>query len=164
VRGRKYKEPKLISLQQKIISAERDGDKARANDLQQAYGALAAEVDREGLMGLRNTAKDKTERDVIDLYAEYAAQTNYQHLTADSPLGKLLGQVPVDGDRPARGSDRYSSYFGFISRNGWLLSFQSISFVNVAEGAPALVKWLCSKGCIDIKYEFIGGIGLDEDE
>ena len=160
-RSYRYKDPKLGALQDEILAAAK-GDQAKFNELEQTYHKLAAEVDRTALAALRATTDTGTEREVIDLYSEYAAATNHEPLLASSPIGKLLGQWPVEGDKPVGGKERYSSAFGAVSRNGWLVSFTSIAFVNVAEGAPSLVKWLCSKGCIDIKYQFFGRPHFEE--
>jgi hypothetical protein len=147
-----------------MVKAMGKDDESELDELQQSYHKLAADLERAALTELWASAEADLEQQVIDVYSEYAASTNYQPLLASSPLGRLMGQLPVEGDRPVGGSDRYSTRFGNVSRNGWMLSFESISFVNAAEGAPALVKWLCAKGCIDIKYQFFSGFDLEEVE
>jgi hypothetical protein len=35
-------------------------------------------------------------------------------------------------------------------------------FNQIADGAPALVNWLCAQGCWEAKYAFHAGLDLEE--
>ncbi len=73
-----------------------------------------------------------------------------------------MGQLPLRDERPALADERYSSQGGSVTRNGLILTFRWLMFRQVFDGAPAFADWLCSKGCIDMRYDLQMGGGLDE--
>jgi len=164
LRAEQYKASELTALNKRITQAQRRGDTAEAAKFQADYQRLLKDLDRRTLTELRATAQTKTEQDVIALYADQAASTNYRPLKASSPIGKYLGQLPLQGDEPVAGVDRYSTRWGSVTRNSLLLSFHYLSFNDISEGAPAFAKWLCSNGCMDVKYEFVSGFGAASDD
>ena len=60
-----------------------------------------------------------------------------------------------------------TAQFGGVSQNALFVHVNWISFERLDEGPVALASWLCSKGCIGIKYEFhpgLGGVGSEGDD
>lgn len=69
-------------------------------------------------------------------------------------LGPHMGQLPLAGGEPAGGAERFSPAAGGLHRTGLRLQFDWLSFHSPADGAPALVNWLASRGCGVFRYEF----------
>lgn len=74
-------------------------------------------------------------------------------------FGSHLGQLPLEGDEPAAGANRFSAR-GTATAPNRQLHF-GMDFERPADGAPALIKWLSQKDCVKMKYDFQPG--LEED-
>jgi hypothetical protein len=77
-----------------------------------------------------------------------------------SEFGSHLGQLPMEGETPAAGSNRYSVQYGTAIVVDSILHI-SVSFERPADGAPALIKWLSQHGCTKMKYDF--QVGIEDD-
>jgi hypothetical protein len=76
-----------------------------------------------------------------------------------------MGQVPMDGEKPAPGAARYGALFGSSGADGKKLRTFGVSFASTPDGAPAFVRWLSDQGCSDFRYELrsaAGELGLDD--
>lgn len=67
-------------------------------------------------------------------------------------LGKLLNQLPMEGDQPIAKSAAEAAESGSVERLGQVVTFQFLSMKRIDRGAPALVDWLCKQGYSDVKY------------
>jgi len=156
-----YRDPALLAIQKNITQAQRQGDAAEAKKLQDQFRQVRLQLVKEQMNGLR---RDNTlDLAFIDLYSGLPPRTytNSDYNAALLKLGAKMGQLPLAGDRPSAADDGFSARWGGIKRNGLLVTFNYLSFQRISEGAPALVQWLCSKKCVDFKYTFSSGLGLE---
>lgn len=181
------------AFHKKIANAQRLGDQAKVKKLRDQYNASYEEATRESFAKLRQEATNQSAREVIDLYQHYQAALKKatdaarakgfdEELASREPTRKQwpwtktlnqlavrMGQLEMDRENPVAGADRYSVRWGSAKRNGLLMTFQYLSFSELAEGLPSMAQWLCSKGCKQINYEFhsdfdFGGLEQADDE
>jgi hypothetical protein len=146
--------------EQKKLQAEREKLFARQQDEELAHlaalndGSVDAEVVKEYIELQKKPVKDEENADEDDPTASLK-DPHYQKMAA------RMGQIELLDDKPVNGSDRYTAKFGSVHRTSLLINIPLLNFQDAAEGAPAIVRWLDSRGCKGMKYEFeVGGRGL----
>ena len=78
-------------------------------------------------------------------------------------LSERMGQIASVNGQPTAGAERFSTMVGFGTVVGTQIRFDGLLFLQPAEGAPALVDWLRSRGCSDFRYEFHTRQGREDD-
>ncbi|MDB6122835.1 MAG: hypothetical protein JWQ71_1828 [Pedosphaera sp.] len=158
-----YKDPEARSLQTRMAQAQREGDRAELTKLRGEHDKMMKEASKRYIEKLKQEDVQKVDANLIDLYLKLPAERGTNWVAeASRTLGPRLGQLPTEADAKAE-DKRYSSHWGSVSRNGLLLSISWVSFDHVFEGGPAFANWLCTKGCIDLKYDLQpGGFGFDD--
>jgi hypothetical protein len=156
-----YADSRISDLQKSIARAKQQGDPGEAKRLLDELHQLKEKLAKERLQNLRK--ENTMDLSVIDDYSALPRRTgtNSDFQLAMLQLGKKMGQLPLADARPTPIDNRFSTRWGNVSRQGLLLSLNYLSFERLSEGAPALVNWLCSKGCLDFKYSFQPGFGFD---
>lgn len=157
----------LTPVYDEMGEAERRGNKARVEEIEGELKARYARAHQAYFAELRDDPETDTE--VIDAYEAAAAALEeereaavveedeyYYAIFPMSPdrgawLAPLAGKFEcVGSDDPMRAY--LSTDYGGAIPNGPILTINA-SFVSPAAGPIALVEWLESHGCIDIKYE-----------
>jgi len=92
-----------------------------------------------------------------DETARQQAAEQYQRRRAEwaGRMGRLLGQLPLEGDDVRPGEDRFSGAGGVV-RTGLILQVDLIGR-RLVDGPPAIVRWLADRGCADMKYAIAMG-------
>lgn len=171
-------DPGLKDIQKQQVAAARRQDNAKIQELTKRLVDLRHQHQRVRLEQLKNTRDPELDADVIDAFAltqlvfeplgekptdEQFKQHQLNHQRRQLTIGKLLGQLPIENEKPVRGTDRDAVNYGHSQRAGMLFRM-SIHYRDVFEGLPATVEWLCERGCLDIKFnaKAIGGDVDDE--
>jgi hypothetical protein len=74
-----------------------------------------------------------------------------------------MGSLPRKDGKPLPGIDRHAATHGNAYRVGRSLRI-TVSLNDPFEGAPALVRWLASRGCQEVRYRFPGRVDLLDEE
>ena len=74
-----------------------------------------------------------------------------------------MGEVRYLNDKPDPKADSYSASSGNFSMHGLLCELRWASFGD-PEGLVSLTKWLCSQGCVQLKYDLQAGWGTQDFE
>jgi hypothetical protein len=156
----------LKVLQKNLMSAQKQGSRAEADDLRAQIKALTKKLSAERIEKVRSGAAGPVDARVAELFVtlmDDATATN--RAAADAvrhELAEHFGQLPVNSP-----GARLTAQFGGVNRNALFIHVNWISFARLDEGPVALTTWLCSKGCIGMKYEFqpgLGGVGGEGDD
>jgi len=171
--GTLYDDPEIAELERQIGEAHRRGDSPRAGALRGQVQEHWKRAEEARLDELRREARDPAETAVIDLFrqqprfdfdpeaddetARQQAAEQYQRRRAEwaGRMGRLLGQLPLEGDDVRPGEDRFSGAGGVV-RTGLILQVDLIGR-RLVDGPPAIVRWLADRGCADMKYAIAMG-------
>lgn len=74
-----------------------------------------------------------------------------------------MGQLPLVNGRVTRATTDFRRVESTVSSTGRTLHL-NWSFQSITDGAPALIDWLCAKGCDDLRYDLRLGADLDSGE
>ncbi len=152
--GQVDERPEMQALMHKFEEAYAKKDQDQIQRLQAQSETLAHKLWLEQAEQLRRRpGQDVT---VIDRYsALYRQNIPYpqfvKRLTPE--IGPALGQLPLQNGKPTPQAARYSTVSGVPVAKRSQLTFYWLQFEDVAQGAPALVRWLQSQGCADFKYD-----------
>lgn len=163
-----YYDERLADMHQKLQRATRRGDNKAIEELRQQQLDLTEQVLIDWQQKLRDQ-DDLYDPDVVDLYQtqpkweepEVGADTvsagqeeEYQakYTRWSRQLGAMLGQLPLEGDRPAPQDAQQLAESGLVTHVGTTLTIRSLTFERVDRGAPEFVAWLCRLGCTEIAY------------
>jgi Zn-dependent protease len=164
VQSTDFKDPKMRALQKQMSQARRQGDDAEVAALSQKMESLSTELAQQKLKNLKTGKEGAWDPAIIDLYAAWLASAVATNREGDSnvmqQMALRMGQLP----EKAPAEDQFSLRTGYVSSEGQKLQLGWLSFVRLADGAPALLDWLCTKGAGDVKYEMISGTGSDDDQ
>lgn len=166
-----FKDERFTALSKQITRAIRDGDEAQTQKLQAERKKLVDDHRDKALQAIRDEGAASVDVSLADRYIELIREDKsttqpiredndsyknyYQRIIRE--LGPRMGQVALGNDgKPLRGAERQSARFGMLSRSSLLLTLNWAELEDPFEGAPAIVRWLDSLHCIDIKYAFDG--------
>ena len=92
----------------------------------------------------------------VDLYQKWEelSFTNSARNDYAVQMTKLMG-VAAEQSKPLTGAGLYAARSGSASTHGLMVNVNFVSFADSFEGAPAILDWLCAKGCIGIRYSVI---------
>jgi hypothetical protein len=156
-----YKDPMLRASQQKYARAYRQGDVTEMKRVETEQRVLGERLIKKRHESIRAEGVDKVDLQLIELYAQLPRinGTNYDvYRKALTGLAPRLGELRCD--QPDN-SARFAAKSGTVSRATLLLTFHWLTFDQLGDGLPAMVEWLCSKGCVDFKYDLRQGFGFD---
>lgn len=163
-----YTDPKMRALQKRISQAQRQGNGAEATALTREMTELAEDLGKQRLNRLKAGEEGPMDAVVIDLLNTMPAittRTNQDVATRIlQEIGQRMGQLPLVNGRVTPNEDRFSTRGGLVSSKGRALHLGWVSFQRISDGAPALIDWLCGRGCTDLKYDILSGTGSDRDE
>ncbi len=163
-----YSDPRMRALQKRIGQAQRQGDGAEATALTREMTDLAEDSGKQRLNRLKTGAEGPMDAAVIDLFntiPAFTTRTNQDVTTRIlQEIAQRMGQLPLVNGRVTPGEDRFSTRGGMVSGKARALHLSWLSFQRISDGAPALIDWLCGKGCTDLKYDIRSGTGSDRDE
>ena len=161
---------RMMELSRELVTAQRRGDQKRVEDIVAQMQAAREEATEHHIQWVRE--QDDVDLELIDIFTRRPAipQRDNDEAAIDvdsiefpefrnaterwkADLAARMGQVPLVDGKPAPGSVRYSSSWGSVSRAGLLLRFDGLTFQRHVDGIPAFADWLCSKDCIDVKYQ-----------
>ena len=158
----------------------RRGDMDEVKRLQEAVLEEGRRRTREFRESLRERGAEEVDLRMIELYElqEAAMEAYYagQDATGEyepppitehqREMAERMGRLPEAEDgRLEPEADRFSVRFGgYVSRNGLLIEMGGVDFVQPYAGAPALLEWLCDRGCREIFYEWMIFTGLEVEE
>lgn len=146
-----YKHPDMRALVHQVTQARRQGDSAEVTRLREQMARLSEDLRRQEIERLRQSPPDEVDLRLIDQYLALPQQQQREgNLEALAPL---MGQIPDDDGRPPD-EPAQAAAAGYVSRNALVLTFNWLHFNDVVEGAPAIVRWLQSQGCLAFRYDF----------
>lgn len=143
--------PKLRTLQKKMGEAERRGDDEQLQDLSKQLEEATKQSRKEGIDKYRDDTSLNAA--IIDLYQkrEDLDVTNSGRKDFSVQMTRLMG-VAADQNEPLTGAGLWAARSGSASCHGVMVNVTFVSFADSFEGAPALLDWLCAKGCNGIRY------------
>lgn len=146
-----YDAPALRDLQKKIAEAQRHGDGEQMRDLLSQVAATTKLLRKEGIDKIR--ADKSMDTSIIDIYqkCEELSYTNSARKDLSVQMTKLMG-LASDQSQPLTGAGLYAARSGSASSHGLVVNVTFVSFADSFEGAPAILDWLCAKGCKGIRY------------
>jgi hypothetical protein len=77
-------------------------------------------------------------------------------------VGARMGQLALEGEKPAAKELVYSAAGGFVTRNGLLVTFHGLSLGRPDVAAPRLLDWLCDRKFVDVRYTLLSPLYFDE--
>lgn len=155
-------DPEVKEIRRSLTAASRQGDNVEADALQKKLSQAYEKVRRENLQAIRRGDYGPVDLRVVDLYIAMATNQTEEAEAPDwftRELGERMGQLPVVAGSVSIAADRFSAQTGMVSHQQARLQLSFITFRQIGAGPPALVDWLCQKGCTDFKYSFMGGGG-----
>ena len=163
---KRYGDPAVVALQKRILQAQKRGDQEELAALRGNMKDLYANLARSAVETVRKEGAEKVDEQVVDLYAALPTypSTNGDYRAALQAVSVRLGQIPMSDGQPLPGADRYSAGWGTVTRAGLMLNFPWLSLRDAFNGPPAIADWLCSKGCIGLRYDLHPGGSLVDDE
>ena len=170
VRWEGYSDPRMRALQKKIAEAQRQGDETEVEALTRQVTALVEEVGKQRMNKLKSGQEGPVDPVVIDLCSALPTVTTATNQDASrqilQQLAQRMGQLPLVDNHVAAADDRFCAQSGTVYTQGRAVHLNWLSFRRLNDAAPALVDWLCGKGCTDLKYDIRPGTagGLEEDE
>jgi hypothetical protein len=160
-----FKDASLKELQTKIRAAQRQGDNAEVTRLAKEQKELLNNYKQKQLDELRSLGEKLVDIKLIDLYTNLPeSYTNKLRKEIMLQMGERMGQLPLTDGRLTPDAEKYAVRFGTVTRNGLILHFGYVSFYRTFDGMPKLTDWLCSKGCVDFKYELSGEPAYEGEE
>jgi len=181
--GAIYDDARLTAINEQVRRAMRSGDSSAIKKLNEQQAELIMELEAEHLA--RIEADPESDARVVALYRKMPRfpdleleeledvgvedesgdnkELQAQYDAWSREMGALLGQLPMKGDRPSDPAALVSAQGGSVENLGPLVTFNFVTMRRIDRGAPALVDWLCSRGCSEVKYT-ISSAGLMFDE
>ena len=158
-----FDNPKLRDLQNKVLDARRHGDGEVLQDLTRQIEATTKEIRKEGFDRIRgDTSMDAS---LVDLYEkrEDLPYTNSARHDLSVQITKELGVAEAQR-QPITGAGLYAARTGNAFSKGLIINVNFVSFADTFEGAPALLDWLCDKGCIGVRYSIMSSPYVPDEE
>jgi Zn-dependent protease len=152
-----YTNAQLRTLAKRIAQARRAGDSAKVARLTEEETATRAKVRSAAIEALRAEGPDNVDLAVVDEYVKNSARDHQKardYIAEMRKFGARLGQLPLAGDKPDPSATRASMLYGSSERTGLLINIYGATFYDPGEGVPALIDWLCRRGCIAFTYDF----------
>ena len=171
--------------------AARRGERDEQKRILRERQAHLAAKRRAAIEQVRAEGPQKVDVDVIDRYRELwfepmeadelAADADAEHEGIEPPattrvsnyqdaserlaeeLAPRMGSLPRKDGKPLPGADRHAAKHGSAYRVGRSLRI-AVSLKDPFDGAPALVRWLASRGCAEVRYRFPGRVDLLDEE
>lgn len=148
-----YTNAAFSALNKRITTAQRQGEDEKARQLREESGKLFKDLRQQAIAELKRQGAAKFDSAIIE---QFLALPEYSYTNKDYPrllldLGASMGQWPEADTAPD--ADRYAASSGFARRIGPLLTLEWVNFHSIADGAPALLEWLCAKRCGGLKYD-----------
>ena len=164
--AKRFGDPAAVALQKRLRQAQQRGDQDAVPALRDDLKKLYADLATNAIKAVRNEGEGKVDAQVIDLYTALPAypSTNGEYRAALQAIAVRLGQVPMHDGQPLPGAERWSARWGIVKRTGLVLSIPWLSLHDAFNGAPAIADWLCSKGCLALRYDLQPGGSLGEYE
>jgi len=163
-----FSDPKMRALQKRIGQAYQQGNGAEVTALTRQMTELAEDLGKQRLNRLKSGEEGPMDAAVIEQFNSIPAittETN-QEVTerALQEIARRMGQLPLVNGRVIPSEDRFSTRGGLVSSKGRTLQLSWLYFQRISDGAPALIDWLCGRGCTDLKYDIRSGTGSNRDE
>jgi Zn-dependent protease len=161
-----FGDPVMRENWEQIRQARRQGDRARADQLQAQNDKLLKDAERRDLEQFRAQTDDSVDTELVSNYIAITDSTDRKdrHDVVVRQLAPRMGQLPLADDRPLPDYSRYAVSGALPSRRGLLLRFDYLRFADVCNGPTALANWLDSQGCASFHYEFYPHNDSDSDD
>jgi hypothetical protein len=163
-----YDNPEYKAFGPKIRAAIKRGAMDEASKLTEERKKKETEL-RVQLLEQFESQGDNLTTELAKLYGklEQLSYTNrVERQKVYREVAAMLGQVRYPNDMPEPEANSYSARGGSMSMHGLLCELRAANF-NDSRGLIAFTKWLCGKGCTQMKYDLQGGWpnvdDLDED-
>jgi Zn-dependent protease len=188
-RGEGSSDKRWTALTQELADAVRRGDVQAVKRLRGRQKQLLQDIHKEQIGKLRAGGDAKWDIALLDLYEkspeppepwEDAIWEDVEDMGNDpkaaaamaargkeierwqSGFGSHLGQLPMDGNVPVAGADRYSTVSGIASSAGQTVRLDVV-FERPSDGARTLAVWLSKRG-VRIKYDIRPAERAEEDD
>jgi Zn-dependent protease len=157
-------DPRCRQAAQAFTDAMRENDKDAAERAARNEAETLSEVVQEKLRVLQSECSDPIDREVVRLYAEVCGENEENPPESSNPnwlrIGKLLGQLELQGDRAVAGETQFSTKHGTANRAANTVELRWLK-LETAEAAPAIAEWLSRYQCSNLQYEFDSPAMLD---
>ena len=175
-------DPEFDRLHKESIEARKNGDTDRCTELDEEMETLRKSIRQRRIDKIFDETNDPRQRELIELYQRYPvyeepdlpdepgesepevvrmarhkarAEYDEQVSIREAELAKTLGGVRSQ-NLPLPGADRFGLNLGEIERDGSTIHIHGAQLTRPVNGAPAIVRWLDSLGCTEMKYLFLG--------
>ncbi len=148
-----YTNAAFVALNQRITAAQRQGDDAKEKRLREEIGELFKSLRQQALADLKRPDAANYDPAILEQFTALPehSSTNEEYPKHLLKLGASMGQWPEADAAPD--PDRCAASSGIARRFGPLLTLEWVNFHSIAEGAPALLEWLCAKRCGGFNYD-----------
>lgn len=154
-----WKHPSIRSNTLAINAAAKRGATEEIKRLSKRNDELMKELNAETRARVRENPPPNADGALVDLHIRML-ELSYTNRTERSALFRetaaRLGPIPHEGDTPTRAARALTATYGGAAQHGMLVEVSWMSLVDPTKGAPALLDWLCAKGCRQFKYDFEG--------
>jgi len=160
-----YSDTNYTAYGAKIRAAVKRGATSEVKKLGEEQSKKSKELRAEFLQNVAATS-DPVGADFARIYARLD-EISYTNRVARQKLyreaASKMGEVRYLNDKPDPKADAYSASSGTFSMHGLLCELRWASFGD-PEGLVSLTKWLCSQGCVQLKYDLQAGWGAQDFE
>jgi hypothetical protein len=158
--GSIYEDAEYRAFNPRIRAAVKRGAMAEANKLTEEQEEKRTELRAQALEQIEGKA-DKVTAELAKLYGKleeisYTNRVERQKLYRE--VAAKLGEVRYINDAPEPEANSYTAWGGAISMHGLLCELRWASFDD-PRGLISFTKWLCDKGCLQMKYSLQAGWG-----
>jgi hypothetical protein len=160
------RDPKYRQLMDEFLAKSGKKTQAARERTLEEIETVVREFNRRKLSKLKEDNREDLDIALIDIYLREPPRSDfvspeYQGWRAE--LGLRLGKAPETAEGlPATESGWYSMKLGSVRRQGVKLYLDYLLFRRTDLGLPALVEFLCSKSCSDVRYA-LQDLSSDED-
>ena len=144
-------------LNRRRLEAARQGDRAELERIRDEQKNLNDQGRESNYHELRQLGPEVVDLQVIDQYAAIMSKGlkyKEQNDALCREIGPLLGQLPMHDGKVLASTDRETIRAARVLREQTQVRISWVTFVDVFDGAPALVHWLQKQGCTDVRYDF----------
>lgn len=146
------------ALYQQLKLAIKEGKQSEIDSLQKQINELRKQSQQKRMQAVLADSSGELDTNIYNLYLEAVADqgaTNSRYDQLEQEMAHRMGQLEeVDGLGLAS-AEPFTSQMGVVTQDDAQIDLIFVSFNRIAYGAPALVNWLCEKGCTNFKYELL---------
>ncbi|HEX7858776.1 MAG TPA: site-2 protease family protein [Verrucomicrobiae bacterium] len=171
-----YTNAEVRKFGQQMMKAQRRGDLDLVKKLEEEQTTARKKIQQAALDAV--ATESGTDPEVVRLYRAYPdliedfedekkmEEYSKARKAIDEKLAERFGKIELRDGKPAQEVARYTASWGSAEVEKDMIKLQWVSFENLFHGPPALLDWLCARGCKEFLYRFNspGATGDDEED